>query len=173
MPPSYVHTRKMKPMEKIIHDHCQMSKMEKKSMRSNRSWNIEEGDEVMSTWSNGLDIQSPKPCGNRNLVSQAWWRSYKNTKNTTSYKISCLSSGRRNQLPISTNPENTGLMMSSRNASSWKASLKTWSENIYICFDPTNTFNTPLPFLSTKSLLNSEKLNNRYAFHQNWPTILC
>ena len=45
-------------------------------------------------------------------------------------------------------------------------------EYIYICFNPTNTFNAPLSFLFTKSLLNSEKLDNHYAFHQNWLTIL-
>ena len=169
---SYIHTKKMKSMEKIIYDHCLMLKMEKKSTKLNKSWNTEEEDEAMNTWSNGLDIRSQRPCGNQNPVSQAQRRSYKNTENTTSCKTSCLSSGRWNQLPISTDPENIGLMRSLRNALSWKASLKTWSVNIYICFDPTNIFDAPLPFLSTKSLLNSEKSNKHYAFHQNWLTIL-
>ena len=162
----------MKSMEKNIHDRCLMLKMEKKSTRSNRSWNTEEEDEAMNTWSNGLDIWSWRPHGNWNLVSQARRRSYKDTKNSTSCKISCLSSERRNRLLISTDPENIGLMMSSRNASSWKASLKTWSVNTYICFNPTNIFNAPLPFLSMKFLLNSKKSNKHYAFHQNWSTIL-
>ena len=73
-----------------------------------------------------------------------WQGSYKNTKNATSCKATCLSSERQNQLPISTGQGNTSLMTSLRNASSWKTSLKTWSENIYICFNLTNIFDAPL-----------------------------
>ena len=144
-------------VEKTIHDPCQTLKMEKKYMKSNKSWNIEEED--------GLDIQSPRPHGNQNLVLQEQQRSYRSTKNATSCKTTCLSSGRQNQLPISTDQENTNLTMSLRNASSWNASLKTWSMNIYICFNPTSIFDAPLLSPSTKFLQNSKPTNNQNAFY--------
>ena len=103
---------------RIMHDHYWTSKMEKKSMKSNKFWNIEEEDRVTDTLSNGLDIQSPKPHGNQNLVSQEQQRSCRSTKNATSCKAICISLGRQNWLLISTNQGNTSLTTSSRNSSS-------------------------------------------------------
>ena len=166
MPLSYIHTKKMESMGRIIHDHYQTSKMEKKSMKLNRSWNIEEEDRVTNTLSSGPDIWSPRPHGNQNLVSQEWRKSYKNTKNATSCKATCISSGRQNQFLISTNQGNTSLMMSLRNALSWKTSLKTWSENIYIYALTLPTFLTPyssLPLRNPCRTLNQQI--NWNAFH--------
>ena len=161
-------------MGRIIHDHYQTSKMEKKSIKLNRSWNMEEGDKVTNTLSNGLDIRSQRPHGNQNLVSQEQQRSYKDTKNTTSCKATCLSSGRQNRLPISTSQGNTSLMMSLRNISSWKASLKTWSKNIYIYALTLSAFPTHHSSLSPQNpcrTLNQQV--NQNAFYQNWTMILC
>ena len=58
----------MRSMEKIIHDQSPRLKIEKRYIKSNRSWNTEEEDEVMNILLNGLDIWSLRPHGNQNLI---------------------------------------------------------------------------------------------------------